>query len=100
MDGLSPRDRQKFQALIQRNLKMRSNIVTLGYNMDLYIQKNKTVKLQQFYNKTFKNSKIEELNQEIADQCSYIKEITSKLNNRRLEYQEMYKIDNIAKQQD
>jgi hypothetical protein len=97
LTNLSPKSRTKFQALIQRNLKMRSNLVTIGNSIDLYIQRKKAAQLQSFYKKTHKNPRIEELDQEIADQYAYIKEITHRLKSRRKEFQEMYNHDHMEK---
>jgi hypothetical protein len=45
LSSLSPKSRTKFQNLIQRNLKMRSNLVTIGNSLDLYVQKQKNDQL-------------------------------------------------------
>jgi hypothetical protein len=95
MQSLTEIERTQYNNLIQKNMKMRGELIDIATAMDNMTDSERASKIKNLYNILEENEEVAELEQQLVVQQEYINEINVRLKQRRQQFQENYKLNDL-----
>ena len=89
--SLSKPDQKKYNMLVKKNLKTRSELLQLGHKLDSMIQQKRSKELNSIYLEMEESQEVKDLNDQLKDQQLYINDLNAEIKNLKQEYNELTK---------
>ena len=88
-------EREQYNNLIQKNMKIRSELIEIATQMDVLAGRERAEKMEKLYEEGEGTEELKELEVELAQQENYLNELTSRLQEKRRLVNEVLKVNEI-----